>query len=93
MKLNKRFTPCYSLCFNILHYPHIFTHLSPHLYFPFPTESLDNQQNASLSAMHFLYDTSVSKACFCKQVGHTKNAAQTQSDRILLITQDDGPRR
>ena len=39
MKLNKYFTLCYSLYFNILHYPRVFTHLAPHLYFPFPTES------------------------------------------------------
>ena len=38
MKLNKYFTLCYSLYFNILHYPRVFTHLAPHLYFPFPTE-------------------------------------------------------
>ena len=72
MKLNKCFITCYLLVFNTLYHPHTFINLSPHLYFPFPTESLDNQQNASPQAMHFLYDTSVSKACFCKQVGHTK---------------------
>ena len=75
MKLNKHFTTYYLLVFNALYYPYTFINISPHLYFPFPTESLDNQQNASPKAMHFLYGTSASKACFCKQVGHTKSGS------------------
>ena len=39
MKLNKCFTTCYLLAFNTLYHPHTFINLSPHLYFPFPTES------------------------------------------------------
>ena len=39
MKLNKYFTACHLLVFNVLYHPHTFTNLSPHLYFPFPTES------------------------------------------------------
>ena len=39
MKLNKHFTTYYLLVFNALYHSHVFINLSPHLYFPFPTES------------------------------------------------------
>lgn len=54
MKLNKYFTLCYSLYFNILHYPRVFTHLAPHLYFPFPTESRSKNRK-SLSVKDFRF--------------------------------------
>ena len=59
MKLNKYFTLCYSLYFNILHYPRVFTHLAPHLYFPFPTESRSKNRKSLVikdfrfSLLHF----------------------------------------
>ena len=55
MKLNKYFTLCYSLYFKILHYPRVFTHLAPHLYFPFPTESLETASYISALASLLIF--------------------------------------
>ena len=54
MKLNEYFTLCYCLYFIILHYPRIFTHLSPHLYFPFPTESRPKQRLTKVRRFCFI---------------------------------------
>ena len=54
MKLNECFTAYYLLVFNALHYPRIFINLSPHLYFPFPTESR-NKNRKSLTFKGFRF--------------------------------------
>ena len=75
MKLNKCFTPYYSLCFDILHYPHIFTHLSPHLYFPFPTESRNESKSHNVCCAIFLYGDEPLRACSHKDQQRTKKTA------------------
>ena len=91
MKLNKYFTLCYSLYFNILHYPRVFTHLAPHLYFPFPTESQSRSKAQPVWLRFFCVDAARQELALVRDGAAQKNAAA--SAEALCFDFDDGPRR
>ena len=82
MKLNKCFITCYLLVFNTLYHPHTFINLSPHLYFPFPTESRQLKRSATFKVALFLCSDGPSEARFRKGWRGTKNGLCLAETRL-----------
>ena len=91
MKLNKCFITCYLLVIKTLYHPHTFINLSPHLYFPFPTESRPSKSATSRGCAFFVWQRTVKSSLLEGAMLHEKSRPAHAGRTFASV--DDGPRR
>ena len=84
MKLNKCFTTCYLLAFNTLYHPHTFINLSPHLYFPFPTESRPKRKRSMQVGRFFRVAADRQELALVRDSDARKKSPALAQDMLLL---------